>query len=42
MSIYVNTLYKTRVITDAVLNRLSGEIPSVTKREGFPAVLEIK
>jgi len=44
MLIYVNTLYTTRVITDAVLNRLSGEIPSGMKLEGFmhPTVLEIK
>jgi hypothetical protein len=44
MSNYVNSLYTTQVITDAVLNRLSGEIPSVKKFEGFmhPAVLEIK
>ena len=44
MPIYANTLYATRVITDAVLNRLSGKIPSVMKLEGFmhPAVLEIK
>jgi len=44
MPIYVNTRYTTRVITDAVLNRLNGEIPSVMKLKGFmhPAVLEIK
>ena len=44
MSVYVKTLYTARMITDAVLNRLSGEIPSVTKFEGFihPAVFEPK